>query len=705
MLRVSLREIRAHWVRFALSVLAVVLGVAFVAGTFSLRTMLSSTFDSIVESSVQGDAYIRGAHATASGAQEGQLGMELRNAVSTDLVDEIEATDGVARALPDVQGPIVLVGANGTAVINGHAPSIGLALYPDDPTVRMVQGRAPTGPEEIGLESSALVASGLAVGETTTIVLNGQLREVEVVGEGTYGTPTVGTTLVFLDSAVATETFAPEGLVPSIAVYGDDGVSEPDLATALDTVVAAHPGDDLEVLTGEQMRAETSKAINQVIGFIGTFLLVFASISLFVGAFIIGNTFAMSVRQRQREYALLRAVGASPLQVFAVVLGQAAVVGLVGSALGLVSGVALVDLMRTVLDRFGMELSPEASLSTPTVLWSLGLGTAVSMVAAALPARRAALTAPVEAMRDDVTVTERSLRWRAVVGAVLLLAGAAATGVAVRGTVQNTGPWLGGGTGAVLVGMIAISPVIARATLGFLAAPLVATVKPLGRLARGNVTRNPRRTANTAGALMIGMALVAACTVLAASATASTTAIVEGETNADFVVQSATRSVPGDAVAGIQALPDVDRTDALTRAQVEVDGPDGEVAGTTMLGIPPSAFTRTLRVEALGGDLATLADGEVAVHRTAAEENGWTVGDELILRTDVAERTVRIGALTNSQLLFADVVVGDELFTELTGAAPPDVVMVLVDAVPGTDLDVLGEELDGVLAPYVVVTA
>ena len=181
MLRVSLREIRAHWVRFALSVLAVVLGVAFVAGTFSLRTMLSSTFDSIVESSVQGDAYIRGAHATASGAQEGQLGLELRNAVSTDLVNEIEAADGVERALPDVQGPIVLVGANGTAVINGHAPSIGLALYPDDPTVRMVQGRAPTGPEEIGLESSALVASGLAVGETTTIVLNGQLREVEVV--------------------------------------------------------------------------------------------------------------------------------------------------------------------------------------------------------------------------------------------------------------------------------------------------------------------------------------------------------------------------------------------------------------------------------------------------------------------------------------------------------------------------------------------
>ncbi|CAM3348513.1 ABC transporter permease [Occultella aeris] len=719
MLRVSLREIRAHGVRFALSVLAVILGVAFVAGTFILRAMLSDTFDSIVESSLQGDAYLRSvATTTDDGLPDGPPDPGAgfggaRDGIDIALADEVAAVDGVARALPDVQGPIVIVGADGTAVVNGQAPSLALALHPDDPAVDLIAGEVPVGPNEIGLESGALDSSGLALGDTTTVVLGGEVREVTVVAEGAYASPTSGATLAFLDADVAADLFAPDGLVNSIAVYGDDGVSQSDLVDAItDTVLADHPDANLEARTGDDVRAEASEAINEIIGFIGTFLLVFASIALFVGAFIITNTFAMSVRQRQREYALLRALGASPAQVFTVVLTQAFAVGLVGSAVGLLSGVALVDLIRWILSRFGMNLTGEAPVTAFTAVLCLGIGTLVSLVAAAVPARRAALTAPVEAMRDDVTVTEKSLRWRALAGAVLLLIGVAATYVSVAVSTDEDpyaglepGPWLGIGAGAVLVGMLALSPVIARATLGVLAAPFVAAIKPLGRLARGNVMRNPRRTASTAGALMIGMALVAACTVLAASARESTTAIVETEYRADFVVLSATNAVPAEAVAAIADLDDVARADALSTAPVELSGPGLDPTSTTVIGAPPAAFGTTLEIETLEGDLATLADGEAALQTSAALEYGWQLGDEITLRTDVTELTLTVGAITNSQALNADVTIGEDQLAELLGPAPANVVMVGVDGVDGVPLTELRDQLDAIIEPYVVVTA
>lgn len=706
MLRVALREIRAHVVRFALSVLAVLLGVAFVAGTFSLRAMLGSTFEDIIATSLQGDAYLRGDAESASSGGFGEPA-DARTRIPLDLAGQVADVDGVAAAFPDLTGPIVLVGADGTAVQSGQAPSFGLGVDPDDPAAVFVDGRPPTGAGEIALEAGTMANAGLAVGDATTVVVGGEVRPVQVVGEVDTGAPSAGATLVFLDVATATAAYAADGQVATITVYGQDGVSEQDLADSLTAALAADGVDGVEAVTGDQARDEATDQVNQVLGFIGTFLLVFAAVSLFVGGFIIANTFAMAVRQRQREFALLRAVGASPAQVFTSVIGQAAVVGLVGSALGVLAGLALVSLLRVVLSRMGMVLSGDIPLEPVTVALSLGIGTLVSVVAAAIPARRAALVPPVEAMRDDVIGEERSLRVRAVVGGVLLVAGVAAVLLATTGTVDAAGTSLGIGAAAVLVAALLLAPAVARTVLRTLAWPVVATVRPIGRLARGNVTRNPRRTANTAGALMIGMALVGATTVLASTAQASTRSVVETESRADLIVQSASFALPRDAVGAVAALPAVGRSDAVGVGSALVSGPDGdgdEAASTTLVSVPVGAIGSTLAVTVVDGSLDDFAPGDVAVQEATAQARSWAVGDTLTLTSDTGSRTATIAAIVDSKILGAPVIVPNEMLEELVPDAQRSVTALFLRAADGTTLEELRTDVVDAVAPFAILS-
>jgi putative ABC transport system permease protein len=697
MTRVALRGIRAHLGRFVMSVVAVMLGVAFVAGTFALRTMMSSTFDAIVETSTVGDAYLRGA--TTISASEGQSSFgEVRSPILLDLVDEVEQVDGVADVIPDITGPIVLVGADGTATSTGNgAPSFAMALDPREPAAEVVGGRTPAAADEIALESSTLEAAGLAIGDTTTVVLGGAVQEVTVVGEVSFGAPIAGATIVFLDPATATALFAPEGTVSTIAVYGEEGLTETQVVDRVEQALAGRDG--VEVRTGDEVRAETQEQIDQILGFISTFLLVFAAISLFVGAFIITNTFQMIVRQRQKEFAMLRAVGASPAQVFVSILVQAAVVGVLGAALGVGAGVALVAGLRTILAGMGMELSGAIPLDGFTVGVSVLIGTVVSIVAAAIPARRAALTAPVEAMRDELPTHDRASTIRTVLGGILLAGGVAAVVAATTGDLDQAGSVLGAGAAGVVLGSLMLAPTVVPAGLRILAAPVVATLRPLGGLARGNVTRNPRRTASTAGALMIGMALVGAASVLASSTVASTRSIVENESTADLLLQSATQDVPRELVAQVEALPEVGAADALHVSAATVGGQDESV-----IGVDPGIFGRALDVTVTGGDLATLADGRIAVQRTAAEDEGWAVGDTVELSGGAGEATVTIGAVIDSRAVGAPVVLPQDVYEAVVPSTLDTVHTVFVIAADGVDLADVRDALTAAARPYVVIS-
>ncbi|NTW40010.1 MAG: FtsX-like permease family protein [Cellulomonadaceae bacterium] len=697
MTRVALRGIRSHLGRFVMSVVAVLLGVAFVAGTFSLRAMMSSTFNDIVSSSMTGDAYLQGSEEV--GASSPMTGGSSRNRIPLTLVDDVEQVDGVAMAIPDISGPVVLVGKDGTAVVGGGggAPSFAMFMDPRDPGASVVAGRLPQGPDEIALVEASLESSGLAVGDTTNVVLGGAVTPVEVVGEVSFGAPTAGATIVFIDQGTATALFAPDGAANQIAVFAADGVSE---QTLVDDLTAALAGTDgVEAQTGDAMRDAAKAQIQTILGFISTFLLVFAAISLFVGAFIIANTFQMLVRQRQREFAMLRAIGASPSQVFSSILVQAVVVGVLGSALGVGAGVGLVAVLRSVFAQMGMEMSGRIPLDAFTVVVSVIVGTVVSLVAAAIPARKAALTPPVEAMRDDVATHDRGSTVRALIGGALVAGGVAAVVSAVQGVPSSPGPVLAAGAAAVVVGALMASPAVVPGALRVLAAPVVALLRPLGGLARGNVTRNPRRTASTAGALMIGMALVGAAAVLAASTQASTRSIVENESTADYLLQSATQDVPAALVGSIADLPDVSAADSVHYSSVAVDG-----ATTDAVGVDPGFFGRSLKIDVIDGSIDSLADGEVAVLEASADANGWAVGDTLTLAGGAGTLDVTVGAVVDSRALNVPIIASQDVFDAVVVPTDAVITTIFVNAAEGADLETLRTEVTDLAAPFVIVS-
>lgn len=741
MIRVALRGVRAHVVRFVLSVLAVTLGVAFVVGTFAFRGMLSSTFDDIIATTLTADVYVRGSQevtgdAAGPGGGGGGGGNGFagdRTLVPADLAADVEAVDGVARAVPDVSGPVVLVAADGTAVVTTGPPSTAFSVDPEDPSLTLLDGAWPAA-GEIVLEQSAAETAGLTTGDETTVVLGGEPTPVTVSGVFGIEAAAAGAVLVGIDGETARDVYAPDGMVPQLSVWSSQSSGDVDEDALAERVGAVLP-EGTEAVTGEQARAEASEAVEEVLGFVETFLLVFAAIALFVGAFIIANTFAMSVRERLRELALLRALGASPGQVFASVLVQALVVGLVGGGLGVLAGAGLVRVIRWGLALAGMEFSGRVPLGTPQVVAAVGLGAVVSVLAAVLPARRAAAIPPVQAMRDDVA-PDRGTGVRAVGGIVLVAAGAGVLWLAsFLGSSVADAPtgwaWvddlsprvlLGVGAGLVLVGVLVGSPAVARGVLTVLAWPLVVALRPLGRLARGNVTRNPRRTASTAGALLIGMALVSVTGVIAASTQASVRSIVENEVRADLVVDSATLVVPEGAVEAVTATPgatvvDTVRLGLASVATVEDAGAagssdgaadDGAARGTDVAGVPAGFFDTALDPVALAGDpTATLEAGDVVVHRRTARERGWEVGDTLRLGEGAAAVEARVGAVIDSQLVGTGILVRDDEFDAVVPAAQASVRIVYVSAAEGAtpaEVEELRAALTTAVEPFLVVT-
>lgn len=662
MIRVSLRGIRARLGRFLLAVLAVALGVGFVAGTFSLRAVLADTFNGIVNASADADAYLRSS--TSSGDQA-STGVSSGTPISADLADEVADVPGVRTAVADASGSLVLVGHDGTAVTTSGAPTLGVPARSDLSTLTLTAGRFPASQDEILLEDHAASLSGLSVGDTTKLVTSKGILDVTVVGTATFPSATAGALLVGLDPALAMSLYAPQGTVSTISVYADPGTSEQQLRDNLQGWLDAHADRadtaGVEAVTGATVREESRDSIDQMLGFVQTFLLVFAAVSLFVGAFLVTNTFSMSIHERMREFAMLRAIGASPAQVMGSVLAQALVIGALGSALGVGLGVGIASAIVVVLEHFGMEIGSSIALTWETVAVAFAVGISVSLVSAAIPGRRAATAAPVEAMRSQ-RPTEKGLLLRGLLGGALAAAGVAGIlwsvlrRTADGDVVDHAGTILGVGAAVLVLGVLVVSPVLARWVVPVLGWPLVRLVRPLGRIAVGNVVRNPRRTASTAGALMIGMVLVAASGVLAASTRASISDLVQSDLKSDLVVQVAGGAVaPQGAVEEMERQPAVAEVDEFRGSMATVAGPGVTGKGTSMMLVSaqPRFYDTSIAVTLDEGDLASFSRGEAMVLRSVAKDQGWKVGDELTIRTQSSQDVlkVRIGSVVDSQIL------------------------------------------------------
>jgi putative ABC transport system permease protein len=638
MIRMTIRSLWARKLRFALTSLAVILGVAFMAGTFILTDTTSRSFDQVFESSNAGvDVVVQ--RATAPGLPAGAP----RERVPASMVADVAAVDGVAGAAGSVQGFAQLVDADGTASsLDGIGAVVGTNWIenPDLNPFDLATGRAPAGADEAVVDAAAAKAQHWSLGDRITVLGRTGASTLRLVGTARFGEldGLPGTTVVATADETAQRLFGEPGRYDSISVTASGGD-----ARALATAVRSALGDDqLEVVTGEEQTADQQAQVKDDLRFFNTFLLAFAYIALFVGTFIIRNTFSIVVAQRTREWGVLRALGASRRQILTSVLAEAVLVGLVASAAGLVVGAGMAVGLKGLLGAVGLDL-PDAPMVIlgHTVVTSLLVGLAVTVVSAFGPAVRGSRVAPIAAMRDVESPTGSRSIVR-VGGGVLLAAIGGAAFLAGRGGDGGSAVQLVGiGSLLLVLAVVTLGPVLVRPGAAVLGAGYPAAFGMVGHLARENVRRSPKRSAASASALTIGVALVAFITILAASTKASIADTIDHAVRADYVVDSGAWDQGGFSPAlgrQLAALPQVGAVSPLRTAPVAIDG-----TGTFLQAVDAETLDRVVDLEVTAGHLAGMGTTGIAVHADVAKDHGWKLGDTVevtFARTGVVPLTV-----------------------------------------------------------------
>lgn len=639
MLTLTLRGLRTHKRRLVSTILAVLLGVAFMAGSLVFTdTMRGAMSGAFADAERETDALVRGP-ATIEGFNGTQ-----HAPVDETLVQRVEAVEGVAQVAPRVEGYAQVVGPDGKAIDDigmGAAPA-GAAwteaesLNPFD----LVAGRGPRTDREVVIDRSLADEADLAPGDRTTVLTTSGPNEVTVVGVATFGDADnrAGNRTVLFELETAQRLLGRDDTVDSIAVEAADGVSEAEVAQA----VRAAIGGEVETLTGSALAEENSNRRNEDVDFFGIFMRVFAGVALLVGAFIINNTFAILVAQRTRELALLRAIGASTKQVRRSVALEAAVVGVVASALGLLAGVGVAKGIAALWKSFGVTM-PEGPLVVRPVslLVAFALGVVVTVGSALLPARRAARVAPVEAMRAVTAGRSRPSKVRIALGLVLTVGSVASV---IGGITSGTVPMVLVGALAGFLGVATLSPVLAGPVVRVVGHVLPRAVGMRGHLARENAVRNPRRTAATASALMIGVALVGGITVFAASGKWSVSHSFDKEFRGDLVLETGAWVYGGVSPRLASDLAETDEVAAavprqFTQAKV----------GTSMSELavwPAATVERVFDLGVSAGSLAGLGADGIALGSKHAEGKGWKLGSTVPITFSTGEqRTFTVRAL------------------------------------------------------------
>jgi putative ABC transport system permease protein len=636
MLKTTIKGLVARKLRLFTTALAVLLGVAFMAGTFVLTDTIAKTFHDLFGSVyVHTDAVVRGRAALESSTFEAQ-----RPRVDATLIRAITGVPGVRAAEGNVFDYAQLVDGQGRAV--GKAESAyGLnwnqvgGLNP----FNLVAGRAPQADDEVAINKAGADQGNFAVGDTATVLVHAgpqRLRIVGIVRFGTADSIASGNGVLFTQAA-AQRLMAEPGKFDDISVVADQGVSQEQLR---DRLAMALPGAD--VVTGKAMLAENDRTIKKAVKGLNQGLLAFALIALFVGSFIIYNTFSILVAQRGREMALLRAIGASRRQVLGSVLLEAVVVGLIAALLGVAAGVGVAVGLRALLSRFGLEIPAGGIVLGPrTVLVSLLVGVLVSAASAVLPARKAAKAPPISALRDLAHDSTGQSRRRVVIGAAVTAAGVTALSLGLLLDPKRM-LLVGLGAATIFIGVAVLGPVIAAPASRFIGAPLPAIKGMPGTLARENAIRNPKRTSATAAALMIGVSLVAFITIFGSSTKRTLTADIDKTFTSDFLIDTGSfAALSPDLAKRLARLPEVQAASGVRSNMAEVDG-----ATSDRVAVDPASYGRIADLGITKGRLEDLDSDGIAVLDTVATAKGWSVGEDIGVRfADTGERRLTVAAI------------------------------------------------------------
>ncbi|MBG0567438.1 ABC transporter permease [Actinoplanes aureus] len=627
MLRATLKSLLARKLRLILSGLAVILGVMFVSGALVLTDTLNRTFDSIfADAYAATDVSVTAKPKVEVSEMEGE---EVAAPLPASLVETIKNQPGVRSATGrvDTDGARV-IGSDGKVLTSFGPPRIGSNWTGTDELMEMRSGRGPESAGEIAMNATTAELAGYQVGDRVAVLTQQPKREFTLVGIWGYTgdrDSISGVQEVAFTTPVAQELMLGEkGVFTSVLVRTADGVTPDELRDRLAPVLGA----DYEAKTGEQLAEESSASIKEGLGFFNQILLGFAGIALFVGIFLILNTFSIVVAQRTKELALLRAIGASRRQVINSVLVEAIVVGLIAAVLGLAAGVGAGAGLAALFSSMGggMEL---ASIGVPlsAVISAFVVGLLVTVVAAVLPALRASRIAPVAAMQD-VAIPDRPLTKITVAGTVVTALGAAGLGLGLFADAGDATLWLIlGGVLVTFVGIALLTPLISRPVVSLLGRLFSWSVP--GRLGRLNSGRNPRRTAITAAALMVGIALVTGVTVVMDSAKSSLKSEAARILKAQIMIsgdQGGPRPPTYDPAVldKTEQIPGVRAAAGLYNDLVQIGGERQYVAATEDLAVLGQAY---------GTTATTLKDDQIAVSKPEATEQGWQIGSTVAIQT------------------------------------------------------------------------
>lgn len=667
--KITLRGIRAQFGRFSMTILAVLVGIAFLTSVLGLREVLNSLFTSATSASVVYDIYVQGAEIRATddagGAADNSEDSESENSdlgnsssgaqasVSTSgssltvaasayqqvpalLADAIAEVSGVGEVQVGWQGSALLYDAEGNLLQSSITLITPTLTGSTGPT--WVEGHAAENSSQVAVEQGAAKTLGLSVGDTQKMLLGAEMVELEVVGIFAFSTAPAAVSYFAVDPQTAEELFGGTGMASALWVNVDHGDGVADV-TAVRDAIAAEIGADYTVMTAAEYQADLQAQMDAILGFITTFLLVFTAVALFVGTFIIYNTFQMSVRARQYEFALLRALGTKPGQVFRIVAIQAIVIGIVGSLVGLVGGIGLNQLTEVVFSAMGMPLDEQVPLTWQMVVIALIVGTAVTLVSALIPARAAAHTAPVEAMRTATAVSsEKRLTLRPLFGVLLLALGVLGGFCGASRYLSWSGWALGIGAVLVLLSILVLSPALVRPVATVMCGILRVLARTSSRLALRNIRRNPRRMSVTSGALIVCIALVTTGATLARSVQTSMQGIIEDSLLADLTVTTiASAEIPSEVMSGLVDLDSVTEIySQLSYGAVTYVDEEGATTPLSAAAVDPTYLDTYLSLPLLEGSSNPLTVGQVAVLSDFADEYELEVGDAITLAVPAA---------------------------------------------------------------------
>jgi putative ABC transport system permease protein len=679
--RITVKGLRAHKLRLALTALAIVLGVTFVTGTLVLTDTLNNTFTTLFGQVYQNINFeVRGVAAFPTSGAAGAI----RKPIPESIIAAVKDVPGVAVAEGGVSGYAQFIAPNGKAVTTGGAPTIGLSYGADRrlSSLRLVAGMPPTTSTQVVMDQGTARKYHFSVGNQVRILLPGSPQTFTLSGIVAFGTADnlAGATIAAFNLPTAQQLFGEQGHLNTIDVITTPNANK----TAVEHGISAVLPAGVEVVTGQTVAAEQSSAINQSLGIFSTALLVFALISLFVGGFTIFNTFSITVGQRTRELALLRIVGASRRQVFRSVLFEALLLGVTASLVGIGLGVLTASGLEALIKAFGITL-PSGSLvfQSRTVFVGLLVGVGVTVVSAISPARQAVKIPPIAAMSTYEVAQRESSARRLTIGAVIGVAGIVVLAI---GLSQPAIQLVGIGAVGIFIAVGILAPAIARPVSSVLGRPLARILGVSGRIGRKNSMRSPRRTAQTSAALMVGMALVSTIAVYGASLSKSATGTVSDAVSADYIITARATGGPNTGFSlgtteAVAKVPGVTRVTNVNSGQLEISR-----SLATLSSLAPSDLSSTVILKMSSGAAAkSLAEGQLLTDTNTANTNHLSVGSVVpVTFAETGPTTMRIGGIFKPNALLGSYLTGSAFFHTHFAATTLPVALLLATSTGAT---------------------